>query len=194
MQAQSTEENSNTTSTVTPQQKMNAQASCERCLSSRLFRVSPLIFVLVGSVLTVVGQTTPIKICNIVGPVSMTVGGLLLAFITIWSSRQGHAPPQREGTSPSCEENNAGFVGDTAPKESSYQLGPIHHVEVWIPPETVSPPEIVPPSYEEATGDDNTESLNEGNVHTNDLPTEPPSYDESHVLRQNVESQSSKNS
>jgi len=176
-------ENSFNSSTVTGQRKMNCPTTC------RFLRLSPLICIIIGSILTVVGQTSSLKLCQIAGPVVMTVGGLLLVFITFWSSRQARL--HTEGSSSNCEpvNNPEQHVNEVCSDEgSNHQLGPIHHCEVWIPLEP-SGPEIVPPSYEEAVSNyNNTESLQGNSVVTSDeqgqylhvtLPSEPPSYEES---------------
>ena len=120
----------------------------------------------------------------------MTVGGLLLVFITFWSSRQ--AQLHTGGSSSNCEPVNTHeqHVNEVCSNEgSSCQLGPIHHFEVWIPSEP-SGPEIVPPSYEEAISSDNTASLQGNSVmvcdeqeqnHSDKMRPEPPSYEESRV-------------
>ena len=156
----------------------------------RLLRLSSLICVITGSVLTVVGQTSSLKICQIAGPVVMTVGGLLLVFITFWSSRQ--AQLHTEGSSSNCEPVNISeqHVTEVCSNEgSNYQLGPIHHFEIWIPSEP-SGPEIAPPSYEEAVSSDNTKRFQGNSVvacdeqeknHSDKMLPEPPSYEESRV-------------
>ena len=114
--------------TVSGQRKMNRSTRQEGC---RLLRLSPLICVIAGSILTVVGQTFSLKICQIAGPVGMTVGGLLLVFITFWSSRQ--AQLHTEGSSSNCEPVNISeqHVTEVCSNEgSNYQLGPIHHFEI----------------------------------------------------------------
>ena len=55
---------------------------------SRLLRLTPLTLVIAGSVLIVVGNAASVQSCKIASPVLVAVGGLLLLFITIWSSRQ----------------------------------------------------------------------------------------------------------
>ena len=47
------------------------------------------------------------------------------------------------------------------------QLGPIHDFNIWIPPEP-SAHEVVPPSYDEAVGDNNAERLQANSVVTGD--------------------------
>ena len=173
---------------------MNRPTRQEGC---RLLRLSPLICIIIGSILTVVGQTSSLKICQIAGPVVIIVGGLLLVFITFWSSRQ--AQLHTEGSSSSCEPVNTHeqHVNEVCSNEgSNYQLSPIHHFEVWIPSES-SGRDIVPPSYEEVVSNySNTESV-QGNAcsvvaydeqgqYLVTLPSQPPSYEESCVITQNV--------
>ena len=120
---------------------------------SRLLRLSPLILVIAGSVLIVVGNTASLKSCKIAGPVVLAVGGLLLLFITVWSSRQAKLV---ENTI--CEEAVIAaehFANRTALSTGSNdQLGPIHHFEVRTPSES-SWKEMAPHSYEEAVDNNN---------------------------------------
>ena len=166
---------------------MNRPTRQEGC---RLLRLSPLICIIIGSILTVVGQTSSLKICQIAGPVVIIVGGLLLVFITFWSARQ--AQLHTEGASSNCEPVNTHeqHVNEACSDEdSNYQLGPIHHFEVWIPSEP-SGSEIVPPSYEEAVSSVNTARLQSNSVvacekqeqnNSDKMHPEPPSYEECHV-------------
>ena len=108
----------------------------------RLLSFTLLIFVVAGSVLTVVGNTALIKSCKIAGPVVITVGGLLLFFITASNSRQDLLIAENTN----CEEPaSSGVPGE----RSNNELGPIHHFEIKIPCESFGN-EIIPPSYEEA--------------------------------------------
>jgi len=187
-------ENIFNSSTFSGQRKMNRPTRQEGC---RLLRLSPLICIIIGSILTVVGQTSSLKICQIAGPVVMTVGGLLLVFITFWSSRQ--AQLHTEGSGSNCEAVNTHeqHVNEACSDEASnHQLGPIHHFEVWIPSE-FSGRDIVPPSYEEVVSNySNTESVqantcsvvayDEQGQYLVTLPSEPPSYEDSCVITQNV--------
>ena len=120
---------------------------------SRLIRFTPLILVIAGSVLIVVGNTASVKSCKIAGPVLVAVGGLLLLFITVWSSRQ-----DKPGENTICEEAVIAaehFANRTALSAGSNdQLGPIHHFEVKTPSEP-SWKEMAPPSYEEAVDNNN---------------------------------------
>ena len=94
----------------------------------RLLFLSPLICIIIGSILTVVSQTLSLKICQIAGPVVMTVGGFLLVFITLfWISRQ--ALFRTEGSnSTDCGEpvsTPAQHVKEVRSNEaSSFQLRP----------------------------------------------------------------------
>ena len=149
---------------------------------SRLLRLTPLILVIAGSVLILVGNTASLKSCQIAGPVVLAVGGLLLIFITVWSSRQDKLV---ENTI--CEEAVIAaehFANRTALSAGSNdQLGPIHHFEVKTPLES-SWKEMIPPSYEEAV--DNTQ--NGSQVATcdpkksslDDTTSAQPSCEESH--------------
>ena len=186
-------ENVFNSSTFSGQRKMNRPTRQEGC---RLLRLSLVICIISGSILTVVGQTSSLKICQIAGPVVMTVGGLLLVFITFCSSRQ--AQLQSEGSSSNCEPvlTHEQHVDEVCSNEASnHQLGPIHHFEVWIPSAESSGPEIVPPSYEEAVSSyNNTESVQVDSVVAYDeqgqylvtMPSEPPSYEESRANTQDV--------
>ena len=156
---------------------------------SRLLRLTPLILVIAGSVLIVVGNTASLKSCKIAGPVLVAVGGLLLLFITVWSSRQG-----KPGENTICEE--AVIVAEHFANRialsagSNGQLGPIHHFEVKTPSEP-SWKEMAPPSYEEAV--DNNNGIGNSQTSTEDVQSRdakgssldnktyaPPSYEESH--------------
>ena len=155
---------------------------------SRLLRLTPLILVIAGSVLTLVGNTASLKSCKIAGPVLVAVGGLLLLSISIWSSRQDKII---ENTI--CEEAVIAaerLANRTALRAGSNdQLGPIHHFEVKTPSES-SWKEMVPPSYEEAVDNNNGigNSKNSAEVAPSDakgssldnMTTAPPSYEESH--------------
>ena len=128
---------------------------------SRLLRLTSLILVIAGSVLILVGNTASLKSCQIAGPVVLAVGGLLLLFIAVWSSRQGNIV---ENTI--CEE--AVIAAERFAKittlgaGSNDQLGPIHHFEVKTPSES-SWKEMVPPSYEEAAGNNNGKANSQTN-------------------------------
>ena len=155
---------------------------------SRLLRLTPLILVVAGSVLILAGNTASLKSCKIAGPVIVAVGGLLLFFITVWSSRQDKLAENTD-----CEEAviaaercfNRTALGDG----SNDQLGPIHHFEVKTPSES-SWKEMVPPSYEEAV--DNNNGIGNSQTSTEVVPRDakessldnttsaPPFYEESH--------------
>ena len=153
---------------------------------SRLLRLTPLILVIAGSVLIVVGNTASLKSCKIAGPVLVAVGGLLFLFITIWSSRQDKLV---ENTI--CEEAVIAaehFANRTA-LSAADQLGPIHHFEVRTKSES-SWKEMAPPSYEEAV--DNNNSIGHSQASSQVVPCDakesnldnttsaPPSYEERH--------------
>jgi len=155
---------------------------------NRLLRLTALILVIAGSVLIVVGNAASLKSCKIAGPVVVAVGGLLLLFIIVWSSRQDKMV---ENTI--CEEAviaAAHFANRSALRAGSNdQLGPIHHFEVKTPSKS-SWKEIVPPSYEEAV--DNNNGIKNSQTSTEVVPSNakessldnttsaPPSYQESH--------------
>ena len=155
---------------------------------SRLLRLTPLILVIAGSVLTLVGNTASLKSCKIAGPVIITVGGLLLLFITVWSSRKHKVV---ENTI--CEEAAIAaehFANRTAlGAGSNDQLGPIHDCKVKTTSES-SWKEMVPPSYEDAI--DNNNGKGNSQTCTEVIPSDakesrldettsaPPSYEESH--------------
>ena len=108
---------------------------------SRLQRLTPLLFVFTGSVLTVVGNTYSINSLIIAGPVVVTVGGLLLVAITFWNSYGDK-----------LAENESAVNGEefsTSKSASHEQLAPIHYFEFENLSELPGK-EIVPPSYEEA--------------------------------------------
>jgi len=117
---------------------------------SRLLRLTPLIFVIAGSVLILLGNTASLKSCKMAGPVVVAVGGLLLLCITVWNPYQ----VKLAGTT-ICEEaviaaeQQANRTASSA--GSNDQLGPIHDFEIKTPSES-SWKEMVPPSYEEAVG------------------------------------------
>lgn len=149
MQTQGTENNFNSVRLTTAgQQKMDRQSRQGDC---RLLRLTPLICVLVGLSLTVLGHAASITICKVVGPVFIAIGAFLLVFVTLWNSRRDVL---NEGMASSCEavialeQNASEIIANEGPDPD--QPGSIHHVEVWIPPEP-SGTEIIPPSYEEAT-------------------------------------------
>ena len=120
---------------------------------SRLLRLTPLILVIAGSVLILVGNTASLKSCKIAGPVVLAVGGLLLLFITVWSSRQAKLVENTVYEEAVIAAEH--FANRTALSAGSNdQLGPIHHFEVKTPSES-SWKEMVPPSYEEAVDNNN---------------------------------------
>ena len=152
---------------------------------SRLLRLTPLILVITGSVLILVGNTASIKSCKIAGPVAVAVGGLLLLFIVVWSSRQDKLVENSI-----CEEAVIAaehYANRAALEESNDQLGPIHHFEVKTPSNS-SWREMVPPSYEEAV--ENNNDIGNSQTSTEVVPSDakessldnttsaPPSYEE----------------
>ena len=157
---------------------------------SRLLRLTALILVIAGSVLILVGNTASLKSCQIAGPVTLAVGGLLLIFIAVWSSRQDKLV---ENTI--CEEAVIAadhYANRTALSAGSNdQLGPIHHFEVKTPSES-SWKEMVPPSYQEAvdnnigTGSSETGSqvafvpCDAKKSSLDNTTSAPPSYEERH--------------
>ena len=156
---------------------------------SRLLRLTPLILVIAGSVLILLGNTTSLNSCKMAGPVVVAVGGLLLLFIAVWSSRQDKIV---ENTN--CEEAVIAaehYSNRTAMRDGSNdQLGPIHHFEIKTSLESRSWRELVPPSYEEAVEDN--DGLGNSQTSTEVVPSDstesnldnttstPPSYEESH--------------
>ena len=153
---------------------------------SRLLRLAPLILVIAGSVLILVGNTASLKSCKIAGPVLVALGGLLLLFITVWSSRKDKVV---ENTN--CEETvipAEHFANRTALSAGSNdQLGPIHHFEVKTSLKS-SWKEMAPPPYEE-TIDNNSIGNSQTSIQV--VPSDakesnlekatsaPPSYEES---------------
>jgi len=148
---------------------------------SRLFRLTPLILVIAGSVLILLGKTASLKTCKIAGSVVVAVGGLPLLFITVGSSRQ-----DKLGENTIFEEAVIAaehYANRTALSAGSDdQLGPIHHFEVKTTSES-SQKEMVPPSYEDAV-DSNTSlevvpcDAKESSL--DNTTSAPPSYEESH--------------
>ena len=153
---------------------------------SRLLRLTPLILVIAGSVLIVIGNTSSLKGCKMAGPVVVAVGGLLLVCITIWNSRQ-----VKLAGNTICEEAAVAaehYANRTALSACSDDQSPIHHFEVKTPP-GLSWKEMVPPSYEEAVnnkGVGNSQTIAEvvprdakESSLDNTTPA-PPSYEEIH--------------
>ena len=152
---------------------------------SRLLRLTPLILVIAGSVLILLGNTASVKSCKTAGPVLVTVGALLLLCITVWNSRQVNLS---ENTI--CEEaviaaehyaNRTALGGD-----SNDELGPIHHFEVKTP-SVSSWREMVPPSYEEAVGNNNSVGNSQPSTEVDakessldNTTSATPSYEERH--------------
>lgn len=169
-------ENNNVNITVTEQRKRSpSQVNC------RLLRITPLICVIAGCFLTVVGHIASLKSCEIAGPVVITVGGLLLVFLTFWSSRRNLY--HTEGASANGEEvvNTPQALSDKCSNEQIAEMGSIHHFEIWIPAESCLSNEMVPPSYDEAVSNNNTKNLQDGSVmcvnqgfSSDNTPSDPP--------------------
>ena len=142
---------------------------------------SPLVCVIIGSILTIVGNTASLEILKIVGLVLMTVGGLLLVIIPLWKERRHRLSEDTscEGRLNSCERNGA----PPSDEGSIRQQGPIQQVELWIPSELLTGPEIVPPSYEESVNNNSTDVSStvvnfqdtQGLDQCDKIPSEPPS-------------------
>ena len=117
-------------------------------LISRLLRLTPLILVIAGFVLILVGTTASLKNSKMAGSVVVAVGGFLFLFLAAWSSR-----PDKFVENTNCEE--AGIASENYANRtalsagSNDQLGPIHHFEVKTSSESQSWEEMVPPSYED---------------------------------------------
>ena len=152
---------------------------------SRLLRLTPLILVVAGSVLTLIGNTASLKSCKIAGPVVITVGGLLLLFIIIGSSGKGHHTDENT----TCEEAKRYANRTVLGEGSADQLGPIHHFDIKTLSKS-SGNEMVPPSYEEAVKNNDKESSQWSEVvlyvcdgkelKTDATDAASPPYDESH--------------
>ena len=127
---------------------------CTKQQIYRLLRLTPFIFVVAGSVLTVVGNTASLKSCKIAGPVVITAGGLLLLFITVWILRQDELNENTNCAEEPVNTNEQNFNQFVSGEASNDQLGPIHHFEISIPSKSPGQ-EIVPPSYEEAVSNNN---------------------------------------
>ena len=154
----------------------------------RLLRLTPLILVITGFVLILVGNIASLKSCKVAGAVVVAVGGLFSLFFAAWSSR-----PDKFVENTNCEEAVIAanhFANRTALSAGSNdQLGPIHHFEVKTPSKS-SWKEIVPPSYEEAVdinnGIDNLQTStqvvpSDANKSSLDNTTSAPaSYEERH--------------
>lgn len=142
---------------ATGQRKRNRQTSQKNC---QLLRLAPLICVITGCILTVVGHIASLKSCEIAGPVLMTTSGLILLFLTFWNSRKDRLTENtavcEEGVTDTREQNLDQTLSE---EDTNFQLGPIHHFKVWIPSEPFAiGHEMVPPSYEEAVSCNNTEN------------------------------------
>ena len=113
----------------------------------RLVRLTPIIFVLAGAVLTVVGNTASFNSCKIAGPVVITIGGLFLLFLTVWHNFRQEPLPETIN----CEElENAREQNLNQVDSFIDRLGPIHHFEISRFPSESPGQDMIPPSYEEA--------------------------------------------
>jgi len=135
---------------------------------SRLLRFTPIILVIAGSIIILLGNTASIKGCKMAGPVVVALGGVSLLFVTVWSSRQDKLV---ENTN--CEEAVIAaehYANRTALSAGSNdQLGPIHHFEIKTPSKS-SWKEMVPPSYEEAV--DNNSGIGNSQTSTEVVPSD----------------------
>ena len=113
----------------------------------RLLKLTPVIFVLAGAVLTVVGNTASLNSCKIAGPVLIALGGLFLLFLTVWHNFRQDPLPETTNCHEleNAREQNLNQVGSSIDRQ-----GPIHHVEILRFPSDSQGRDIVPPSYEEA--------------------------------------------
>lgn len=123
----------------------------------RLLRLTPLLCVAIGAILTVVGQVEGIQMCQIGGPVVMAVGGVLLVFIILCNSRSMSQDHLSSDTS--CEEGiNTRQPTEGGEKNKLKELGAIHQFEFCVHPKPSSCEEILPPSYDDAVKNNTTES------------------------------------
>lgn len=116
-----------------------------------LLSSTPLVLIVAGSVLTVVGNIAAASFtsCKIAGPVLITAGGLLLLFITIWNSCQRQLTENTNCVEEAENSRRQSFHQVVLGNGSIDPLEPIHHFEIRIPSESYDK-EMVPPSYEEA--------------------------------------------
>lgn len=152
MEAQSSKNDLNSSmATGKPQENTLRRQKC------RLLRLTPLLCVAVGAILTVVGQVEKIRMGQIGGPVVMAVGGVLLVFIILCDSRS--MPQDHHSSDTSCEEGiNTRQPTEGGEKDELKELGVIHQFEfVHLTPS--SREEILPPSYNDAVKNNSTESL-----------------------------------
>lgn len=151
MEAQSSKNDLNSSmATRQPQENTLRRQKC------RLLRLTPLLCVAIGAILTVVGQVEKIQMCQIGGPVVMSIGGVLLVFIILCNSRS--MPQDRHASDTSCEEGINTRQLERGEKGELKELGAIHQFEsVHLTPS--SHQEILPPSYDDAVKNNSTESL-----------------------------------
>ena len=152
MEAQSSKNDLNSSmATGHPQENTLRPQKC------RLLRLTPLLCVAIGAILTVVGQVETIQMCQIGGPVVMAVGGVLLLFIILCNSRSMSQDHLSSDTS--CEQRINTRQPEGGAKDELKGLGAIHQFEpVCVHPKPSSCEEILPPSYDDAVKNNTTES------------------------------------
>ena len=130
----------------------------------RIFRLISLIVFIAGVLLTVAGLTASFKMFRAIGPLVLAFGGFSQLVISFcWYSRRNLSPAQH--TSTNAEQGNVPELNanQSYTDECASELGSIHHFEIPVPPEP-SAPEIMPPSYEEAVNDVDTENFQDSSV------------------------------
>ena len=130
----------------------------------RIFRLISLIVFIAGVFLTVAGLTASFKMFRAIGPLVLAFGGFSQLVISFcWYSRRNLSPAQH--TSTNAEQGNVPELNanQSYTDECASELGSIHHFEIPVPPEP-SAPEIMPPSYEEAVNDVDTENFQDSSV------------------------------
>ena len=151
MEAQSSKNDLNSSmATGHPQENTLRPQKC------RLLRLTPLLCVAIGAILTVVGQVETIQMCQIGGPVVMAVGGVLLLFIILCNSRSMSQDHLSSDTS--CEQGINTRQPEGGAKDELKELGAIHQFEFCVHPKPSSCEEILPPSYDDAVKNNTTES------------------------------------
>lgn len=152
MEAQSSKNDLNSSmATGHPQENTLRRQKC------RLLRLTPLLCVAIGAILTVVGQVEKIQMCQIGGPVVMAVGGVLLLFIILCNSRS--MPQDHLSSDMSCEQGINTRQPEGGAKDELKELGAIHQFEFCVHLKPSSCEDILPPSYDDAVKNNTTESL-----------------------------------
>lgn len=152
MESQSSKNDLNSSmATGQPQENTLRRQKC------RLLRLTPLLCVAIGTILTIVGQSEKIQMCQIVGPVVMAVGGVLLLFIILYNSRS--MPQDHLSSDTSCEQGINSRQPEGGAKDKLNELGAIHQFEFCVDLKPSSREEILPPSYDDAVKYNSTESL-----------------------------------